>query len=58
MQALGLIDQAAIVIGAAICGPQGNGLVEIVECLIEMTRLTIDIATADIGGVILRIKLG
>lgn len=57
MKEIGMIDKEEIVIGEEICGKKGNGMVEIVEWMIEMKRMKIEIEKEDIGGVILRIKM-
>ena len=53
----GLIDQAAIVVGAGVGGVELDRLLEIVEGVLGPPGLAVEIAAADIGGVIVGIDL-
>ena len=53
---LALIEQAAVVIGLRVVGPDRDRLVEIVERVERLLLLPVDDAAADIGGRVVRIE--
>ncbi len=55
--ALGLIDQAAVVVGAGIVGVELYRLVEVGERQVELLALAVHVAAPDVGDGIARIDL-
>jgi hypothetical protein len=54
---LGLVDQAAIVEGACIAAVPSDHGIEVVQSGSEVALLTVDVAAADIGDVIIRLDV-